>query len=330
MFGQAAAFEHVAKLLLAPPPARLGGVAQRIDQLGGFGRDALGARLHRLDMAGEQAEVLAPVLLDLADDFLIALEAVVDRLEHGGERLARGRLAFLEALVGALEELLLRAFEQLPADFGELRAERLPWRAVVLLRGDHLAWRARVLPARARRRGERARACSVRSVSSARACSPRSASIDAGMGIALLAHRVELEPQRIPPPPAPPRCRAIRAASRASAPSASAAMTNSIAVASKRPSSSGTKCEPNGDFGLAQGSAAQAVAARQARPASTARCDPIVIDRGPPSAVTLGRDACALALALSSAMTGDENQPDCEQDAERNEDRHRRVCRAPG
>ena len=39
-------------------------------------------------------------------------------------RLARRRLAFLEALVGALEEFLLRALEQLPADLGELRAER--------------------------------------------------------------------------------------------------------------------------------------------------------------------------------------------------------------
>ena len=71
------------------------------------------------------AEVLAPVLLDLADHFLVALEPIVHRLEHRGERFARGRFALLEALVGALEELLLRAFEHLAADFGELRAERL-------------------------------------------------------------------------------------------------------------------------------------------------------------------------------------------------------------
>ena len=41
MLGQAAALEHVAKLLLAPAAPRLGRIAQRIDELGGFGRDAL-------------------------------------------------------------------------------------------------------------------------------------------------------------------------------------------------------------------------------------------------------------------------------------------------
>ena len=147
MFGEAAAFEDVAQLLLAPAAARLGGVAQRIDQLGGLRRDPLGARLHRLDMPGEQPEVLAPVLLDLGHDLLIALEAVVNRLEHRLERFARGRLALLEALVGALEELLLARSSICPPTSANSR-RALPWRLIsvravaLLLRRDQRGWRA--------------------------------------------------------------------------------------------------------------------------------------------------------------------------------------------
>ena len=82
MFGQAAAFEHVAQLLLAPAAARLGRVAQRVDQLGGLGRHALGAGAHRFDLARQQAEGVAALRLDLLDRRLVALEAFVDRLEQ--------------------------------------------------------------------------------------------------------------------------------------------------------------------------------------------------------------------------------------------------------
>src|SRR3546814_9263578 len=67
MFGKPAAFEHVAKLLLAPAPARLGRVAQRVDQLRRLARHALGALAHRRDLAVEHAKGVAPFRLDLAD-----------------------------------------------------------------------------------------------------------------------------------------------------------------------------------------------------------------------------------------------------------------------
>ena len=65
MFGQAAAFEHVAKLLLAPAAAGLRRIAERIDQLGGLGRDALGPALIASIWPGEKTEILAALLFDL-------------------------------------------------------------------------------------------------------------------------------------------------------------------------------------------------------------------------------------------------------------------------
>src|SRR3546814_15873399 len=54
MFAEAAAFEHIAKLLLAPAPARLGRVAQRVDELRRLARHTLGPLAHRRDLAVEQ------------------------------------------------------------------------------------------------------------------------------------------------------------------------------------------------------------------------------------------------------------------------------------
>ena len=125
MFGEAASLEHVLQLLLAPAAARLGRVAQRIDQFGGLAADLLLADPHRFDQAGEIAERVAPFLLDLGDTLLVALEAFGDRLEQSLEPLPRRLLGLLEARVGAFEEILLCLVEQFGADLGELRGKRV-------------------------------------------------------------------------------------------------------------------------------------------------------------------------------------------------------------
>lgn len=89
MFGQATAFQHVAKLLLAPTPARLGGVAQRINELGRLARDAFLPDPHRLDLALQLTKGVAAFVLDLADSLLVALQPLVHRIEQGLERLPR-------------------------------------------------------------------------------------------------------------------------------------------------------------------------------------------------------------------------------------------------
>ncbi len=124
MLGQAAGLEHVLELLLAPAAARLGRVAQRIDQLGGFGRDALGAGAHRLDLARQQPERVAPLGLDLLHRRLVALKPLVDRLEQRLQVLAGSFFRLAEALVGALEEGFLRLGQQFAADLRELRRQR--------------------------------------------------------------------------------------------------------------------------------------------------------------------------------------------------------------
>src|SRR5690606_8705273 len=63
MFGQAAAFEHIAQLLLAPAPARLGSVTQRVDELRRLARYAFGALAHRRDLPLKQTKGIAPVCL---------------------------------------------------------------------------------------------------------------------------------------------------------------------------------------------------------------------------------------------------------------------------
>ena len=123
MFGQPARLEHVAELLLAPAAARLGGVAERVDELGGLARDALVARAHRLDLAVEDAERVAALGLDLLDALLVTLEAFVDGLEELAELLARGTLRLGEAGVGTFQELVLRGGERLGGGVAELRGE---------------------------------------------------------------------------------------------------------------------------------------------------------------------------------------------------------------
>ncbi len=123
--GEAAAFEHVAQLLLAPAPARLGRVAQAIDQPRGLGLHPLLPRAHLLDQPGEVAIGLAARRLDLLDLILIAFQPFTDRREQRADLLLVLFLGLSEALVGAAQERLLRLAEQLVADFAELLRQLL-------------------------------------------------------------------------------------------------------------------------------------------------------------------------------------------------------------
>src|SRR3546814_19074769 len=101
MLAKAAAFEHVAKLLLAPAPPRLGRVAQRVDQLRRLARHPLGAFAHRRDLAVEHAEGVAALGLDLRDRLLLFFAPLVNGREPPLHIPSRPFLALLEALLGA-------------------------------------------------------------------------------------------------------------------------------------------------------------------------------------------------------------------------------------
>ncbi len=73
MLGQPALFEHVAQLLLAPAPARLGGVAQRIAEPRRLGPHLFLPGPHRLDLAVELAEGVGALGFEQGDLLLIAL-----------------------------------------------------------------------------------------------------------------------------------------------------------------------------------------------------------------------------------------------------------------
>ena len=79
------------------------------------------------------AERIAAFGLDLLDRGFVALETLVNRLEQRLQTLAGMLLGLAEALVGALEEGLLRLGEQAVADLGELRRQ-------LLLGLDQLTW----------------------------------------------------------------------------------------------------------------------------------------------------------------------------------------------
>src|SRR3546814_16043007 len=123
MFGNPAAFEHVAKLLLAPAPARLGRVAQRVDQLRRLARHALGALAHRRDLAVEHAKGVAPFRLDLAQSVLIFLQTLVDRVQQRLQILPGALFDLLEERVGAFETRLLRPDAHRLSDPAKLSGE---------------------------------------------------------------------------------------------------------------------------------------------------------------------------------------------------------------
>ena len=80
----------------------------------------------------EQADRLAqrlvapdPLLLDLGQAFLVALQRRLDRLEQRLQLRLALLAGLVEAGVGALEELLLRLAEQFRADLAELGREQI-------------------------------------------------------------------------------------------------------------------------------------------------------------------------------------------------------------
>ena len=72
----------------------------------------------------EQAEGVAPLGLDLADRFLIFLQALVDRIQKRFQILSRRLFALAKARVGAFEKRFLRAIEHHLPDLAKLRGER--------------------------------------------------------------------------------------------------------------------------------------------------------------------------------------------------------------
>ena len=79
-------------------------------------------QLHRL---AQRLVAPDPLLLDLAQPFLVALQRRLDRLEQRLQLLLALLAGLVEAGVGALEELLLRLGEQFGADLVELGAQLL-------------------------------------------------------------------------------------------------------------------------------------------------------------------------------------------------------------
>src|SRR3546814_6260639 len=100
--------------------ARLGRMAQRIDQPLRRGAHGFLPGLHRFDLAAQDAVGLRPLLLYLGDLLVVTLDRFVD----GMQQLPELRLAFLmrlhHALVGAFQEMALRLVQQLAADLAEL------------------------------------------------------------------------------------------------------------------------------------------------------------------------------------------------------------------
>src|SRR4051812_28095343 len=76
-------------------------------------------------MTGKQTIFLTPIVLDFGDRLLIALQAIMDRLEQGLEVAPCDFLGLAKALIGALEERLLRFGEQFIAHFGKASFESL-------------------------------------------------------------------------------------------------------------------------------------------------------------------------------------------------------------
>ena len=124
VLGQSALFEHVAQLLLAPAPARLGGIAQRIAEPRGFGPNRFLADAHRFNLSGELPKGIDPLLLQRPDLLLVALEPLVDRREQRLEPLGAFLLALGEALLRAFEQRLLRLAENLRAEMLALPCSR--------------------------------------------------------------------------------------------------------------------------------------------------------------------------------------------------------------
>ena len=96
VLGKPALLEHVAQLLFAPAPPRLGRIAQAVAEPRGFGADALLPRADRIDLAVQLAEGVDALRLHLAHLPLVARQPLTDRGEQGAQPLGAGLLALLE------------------------------------------------------------------------------------------------------------------------------------------------------------------------------------------------------------------------------------------
>ena len=122
---EAGLLEHVLEALLAPAAARLGAGAKRVDQTGGFVADLAVAGVKQGHRLAQRLVAAHPLLLDLGQPLLIALERRLDRLEQRLQLRVALLARLVEAGVGALEELLLRLAQQFRADLVELGGELL-------------------------------------------------------------------------------------------------------------------------------------------------------------------------------------------------------------
>ena len=132
--------EHVAKALLTPAAARFRAVPQRIDQPRGLGAHLLLPLPHGLDREFQLAIAADPLLLDVLETFLIALERIFNGLEQQLEAIARIFLGLIEVLAGLCEQLRLRLIQQPRADFVEFERGKLAGIAAPLTRdkpADH-------------------------------------------------------------------------------------------------------------------------------------------------------------------------------------------------
>ena len=125
MLGKPAAFQHIAKLLLAPAAARLGRVAQRVDQLGCLAAYRFLPDPHLLDLAAQFAEGIAALRLHLLHALFITLQPLAHRLQHGTQVLTGRLFGLAETLIRTLKKPILRLRQQLLADLAELRRQRI-------------------------------------------------------------------------------------------------------------------------------------------------------------------------------------------------------------
>ena len=105
---------------VAPPPARLWSIAERVDQLGRFARHPFCTFAHGGNLAMEQAKGIAALGLDLGDLLFIFLQPFVHRLEQRLDALPGRFLRLAKARLGPIKKLFLGRFQQLTTDFAEL------------------------------------------------------------------------------------------------------------------------------------------------------------------------------------------------------------------
>src|SRR4051812_16931623 len=102
MFGEARLFEDIAKTLLAPPAARLGRRAQRVDEVAGLVAHLSLPCPHQIDRLTQAGIMVDPLFLDRLELLLVGLEERFDGVDGLGELLP---CLFKERLARLAEEL---------------------------------------------------------------------------------------------------------------------------------------------------------------------------------------------------------------------------------